>query len=227
MAEICDSTGWFPSPYEVNFSLVHCDVVFEEVSHIINSLKLATSIDSFIIDTKNHTLLASYNEALENFKKISKSKCWITPVKIFGAKGTINFYELHEGGYQRIIADFIPSKDSCGIEFNFNIDYLLYSPALMESELIKVLLADIKPEKVYLPLPNGLICIQEDLYLIKHNEFMNISVCINRKSKKLTFEIANPHKYEVHWELTIYKGDLKSAIERAMAINVEPIVHLA
>lgn len=225
LAEICDSTGWFPSPYEVQYSLVESDVVFEEISHVVYLLKAALSVDSFIVNTKTNTLLKSYTETIETLKEIKKAKCWINKIRIIGAKGRIHFYEI-DNKNQRVIADFTPTEPFCGIELEFNVDYLLYSPALMENESVKVQLSDIKPEKVYLPLPNGLICIKEDLYLIKHNEYLSISACIHWSSKKLILGITNPHNYDIHWELTLYKGDLKSAIERAEAINVTPIVNL-
>lgn len=225
LAEISDSTGWYPTPHEVQYSLIKADEVFEDVAHIVYLLKLASSLDSFLIDTYSGELFDTYEDSLEDLVKIEKSDCWIDLIRIFGSEGDLILFQIGDD-MQRIIADFIPNDDCCGLEIDFNIEYLLYCPALMENECINIDLVDVKPEAVYLPLPNGLICINENTFLIKHNEFLNISACVDKKAKKLIFKITNPHSYGIHWELTIFKGELKLAIDLANRINVSPIVYL-
>jgi hypothetical protein len=144
---------------------------------------------------------------------------------LYGGQGEINYYDLDEST-QRLVLNFTPEEGKCGLEFDLRVDYLLYSPALMDDKAVQYKLEDFKPEKIYLSLPNGLICIKENIYIIKHNEFVSLACCIDRKSSKLRFEIENPQKQKLHWVLTLFKGELQDAIDLASRINISPIVCL-
>jgi len=225
MAEVSDSTGWVPKSNEVFFSINQSENVLNTVSKISNYLKLATSSGMFVINTKNDELLQVNKSIYDEVIEIAPSQVFVNPPLLLGSTGNIGFYQVNENR-QLIIADFTSNEERCGIKFNMEVEYLLYSPALMDEETVCYNFTDFKPEIIYLPLPNGLICIKENIYVIKHNEYMNIACCINRKTKSVSFEIRNQNQQPIHWVLTLFKGKLENAIDLAKSINIYPIVYL-
>jgi hypothetical protein len=127
---------------------------------------------------------------------------------------------------QRIILNFTPYANYSGIEFGLETDKLIFSPALMENEIVMYKLDVFNPGLIYLPLPNGIIGLREDLFIIKHNEFMNIACCIDKEKSKIRFAVSNPKKKQTYWVLTVFNGVAEDALSLAERINISPCVYL-
>ncbi|HME52317.1 MAG TPA: hypothetical protein VKM55_08880 [Candidatus Lokiarchaeia archaeon] len=79
--------------------------------------------------------------------------------------------------------------------------------------------------KTFLPLPNGLVGIGEDVYLIKHNMHGNthIAVTIDLMNKTIGFlQDGPPTRMRSSWKFSIVKGPRDKVLERANEINVYP-----
>ena len=127
---------------------------------------------------------------------------------------------------QRIVINYKPNSKKTGVEFDLPSNKILYSPALIEDKTVKLDLAEFNPAQLYLPLPNGLLGIEDKLFIIKHNEFMNICCCIDKSASKIRYEIENPKPMFVTWVLTVIKGSKKEALGLANRINISPLVYL-
>lgn len=226
LSEVSDSTGWFPDVNEVNVSIVESDKVLNYVANISNYLKLCISAGSIVVDTKAQSILARIQKSNKaKLSKIEKHDLLIDEPKLLGMCGEMAYYEL-SNNIQRIVVDFSPIGQQVGVEFALKLDYIIFSPALMDDEAVSYSTKLFSPKVIYLPLPNGLIGVQKDVFLIKHNEFLNIAGCVNCTENTLSFKIENPQKRKYHWEVTVFRGNLEAAIELARSINVNPIIDL-
>ena len=223
LAESSDATGWYPEQCEVFDSINHSDSVLNLLNKILVFIKLTYKKGALIVDSRTDMLLDNLYCAQVELKPLSYQELLIPPPVCYGIDCKVNFYEKNTC-HQIIHIDFIPLKQKSSVEFIFNLDSINYSPTLMDNEILNVRISEIEPQSVLLSLSNGLIEIAPDIYLIKHNEFLNIACCI--EEGKISFNLINPKIKPTHWEFTIFKGQLKKAIEIALSINIYPIVHL-
>ena len=226
LAEISDATGWFPEKCEVLFGIQQSENVLNLITQMVAIIKLKFNIAHVLIDTMDNCLLERADFYSNTERRILKSKkLFIKEPLITGGDGQMKFYQLNDMT-QIIIGDYLPCASSFNILFEFNNAYLNYSPALMEASVVNWPLAIFKANNINLALPNGLIGINEELFLIKHNQFLNISGQINKSLKQLNFEIYNPPSYNVHFVFTVFKGVVGEALDLANRINIFPTVSI-
>jgi hypothetical protein len=120
---------------------------------------------------------------------------------------------------QRLVVDFQPNASVSGIQCDLQTDNLIYSPALMEHQLVQYPLENFKPSILYLPLVNGIIGINENTYLIKHNTTMHIACAVHITNKSVQFVIENPKTVSMQLVLTLFKGTQHEVISLASQIN--------
>jgi hypothetical protein len=120
---------------------------------------------------------------------------------------------------QRLVVDFQPNASVSGIQCDLQTDNLIYSPALMEHQLVQYPLENFKPSILYLPLVNGIIGINENTYLIKHNTTMHIACAVHITNKSVQFVIENPKPVSTQWIFTIFHGAGDDAVRLALQIN--------
>lgn len=121
-----------------------------------------------------------------------------------------------------------------GIIFPLHEKKLIYCPALMENEPREYNLDEFDFGRTWLGLPNGLIGLGNNIYIIKHNSFGNthIAATINRdnqfpvKGNTVSFMTLNPPRCTYYWRFSLFKGTLNDAVELANKINVYPVVKL-
>jgi hypothetical protein len=121
-----------------------------------------------------------------------------------------------------------------GIIFPLHENKLIYCPALMETEPRIYSLEEFDFGRTWLGLPNGLIGLGNDIYIIKHNSFGNthIAATINRDNQfpvngnTVSFMTLNPPRCTYYWRFSIYKGSLENAVDLANRLNVGPVIKL-
>ncbi|MHA1821922.1 MAG: hypothetical protein ACTSVC_15725 [Promethearchaeota archaeon] len=122
-----------------------------------------------------------------------------------------------------------------GLVLPLHENKLIYSPALMEDELKEFDANIFDFKRTWLPLPNGLIGLGNNLYMIKHNYYGDTHLAITYSSdgifhsgaaQNLGLMTLNPPRKTYHWRLSFYKGTKQDALSLANQINVFPIVKI-
>lgn len=102
---------------------------------------------------------------------------------------------------------------------------VIYSPALLEDRVLRYELSLFDFKRVYLGLPNGLIGLGKDWYVIKHNEVNHTSVRISKNEPLITFLYKWPWSLSTYkWKFTLIHGSQAEALRLAQKINVSPVV---
>lgn len=230
LSEVSDSTGWFPFPIEIRYSFDEAIIVKDLVAKIFKSLKDKLKYKFVEVD--------SYNKKVKELKKEPQPKdnvsCpkWITKLLFAGleqSRGTsVNFYckKIAKNRIDVEIVFFIfKSGDYAKFYFPLKNNKIVYSPALMEDKLVEYNLSDFNfPEKqnyTYIGCANGLIGLNNNLFLIKHNAFNNLAIKIDKNKKVIGIEVENIAE-KSSWYFSFIKGDKKIALQEANKINVFP-----
>ncbi len=106
-------------------------------------------------------------------------------------------------------------------------DTIRYCPGLIEDEVRHYEIADWKFQKgeAWLPLPNGLIGLGLDWWVIKHVRQTHIAARFRPDVKMIDFEdAANQPPMGHSWRFTVFKGAEKDALNLANRINIGPVV---
>lgn len=127
---------------------------------------------------------------------------------------------------QLVIIDFRPQADLCGVKIPVVLNSAGYSPALIENKIISLKCSEFIQNEIRFPLVNGLFRVDVSTYLIKHNEFVNISCRLDIENSALKFEIENPQIRRMHWEFTIFRGSEIDALTLAKKINLFPKINI-
>jgi len=174
LAEVSDSTGWFPWEIEVKESIKLIDSALTLLDNVIAELKVKLGYqDSLLkVDPSKNT--------------ISKVSSIISPeptsapnlnIKIKGGPYQIN-YTKGEFGVTINIKMFLEEKSTVEIKFPAE-NSIMYSPSLAENTLITLNPSDIH-ENPYLPLSNGLVIINGSKAIIKHCAERHMAMQWNR-----------------------------------------------
>jgi hypothetical protein len=123
-------------------------------------------------------------------------------------------YDIHLGNYAGILFPLIEDVVSC-------------SPACMEDELKSHHISEFDFDRTSLPLPNGLIGLGKNLYVIKHNCYGDTHIActldFTTNPRTAGFMVMNPPSDALYlWRYSIFKGEPEEALELAMNINVFP-----
>ncbi|MBD3352853.1 MAG: hypothetical protein GF364_15315 [Candidatus Lokiarchaeota archaeon] len=122
-----------------------------------------------------------------------------------------------------------------GLIFPLNEEKLIYCPALMEDTPKVYDLDKFDFKRTWLGLPNGLIGLGNDVYIIKHNYYRDthIAATLNTDNQfvqgenTVSFMTLNPPRKTYNWRFSIFKGSLKNAVVLANKLNVNPVVKIS
>ncbi len=174
LAEVSDSTGWFPWEIEVKESIKLTDSALILLDNVIAELKMKLGYqDSLLkVDPSKNTI--------SKVSSISSPEPTSTPnlnMKIKGGPYQIN-YTKGEFGVTINIKMFLEEKSTVEIRFPAE-NSIMYSPSLAENTLITLNPSDIH-ENPYLPLSNGLVIINGSKAIIKHCAERHMAMQWNR-----------------------------------------------
>lgn len=224
LAEGSDSTGWWPTPDEVQFSINQADKAANLTAKVISRLKNCIRMGRLSVDTHTGEVVPFRDYCFPTLEEADLATCFANGLEVFGCRGQIALYRV-SNNTQRLTVLMKPIKRVCGIGFDLETRNLRYSPALMEDQLVSYPLCDFQIEEIFLPLPNGLIGLGEDTYAIKHNDTMHVACCIDKKARKIRFQVENTNGLQ-NWTLTLFQGTEEQALQLANQINVFPMVIL-
>ncbi len=215
LAEVSDSTGWFPWEIEVKESIKLIDSALILLDNVIAELKMKLGY---------HNTLLKVDPSKNTISKVSSI---ISPeptsapnlkIKIKGGPYQIN-YTKGEYGTTITIKMFLEKKSTVEIRFPAE-NSIMYSPSLAENTLITLNPSDIH-ENPYLPLSNGLVVINGSKAIIKHCAERHMAMQWNR-DKYIVFK-EKAVSGNLTYVFTFVEGTFYfNLIEIANSINVYP-----
>jgi len=202
-AEVSDSTGWFPFKVEINYSKEKSQEVIEEVQRLCPECQ-----------AEDKSL-----ELAEKFERISEDD-FPVGVKVLGATNLAQKFYRVQGidGLYALEISFKAGRDA-RVSFPFTGSKIIYSPAMLEAELVKIDLSQIKPPLHYVGLPNGLIGLDEGLWLIRDNRAGMVASGIDPENKEVHFRVKGARGRDFFFRFYILQGPDEPALRFANQLN--------
>ncbi|MBI5525578.1 MAG: hypothetical protein HY897_04525 [Deltaproteobacteria bacterium] len=235
LAQVSDSTGWFPATFEVDYSLNHASLSSAAATEAITTLKAAMGIENAVIDTAAGTVATD-----------AEGGSGGEPV--FGeCPADIAAWQLAAGGYDvtrscavidnRVEARlaFNPATDVVNrlVELAIPADttFVEYTPALLDhydadKAAVKYPSSEFLQPIMWIPAANGLVGLGGGEYLVKHCGHLHLAVGIDKGPPgAIRFKDENAPLEPFEWRLSVVTGDAAAGYEWAKKINTHPTVH--
>jgi hypothetical protein len=237
-AQVSDASGVNPWLGELLYCVRLNDWIMEETAAVAASLREVLALGEGLLRVDLQT------GEVDTFWPIPEGamlEAETAPVEVSlradkrDATGT--WYELWPG-YWRYVMVFgaALTEDGCDpcdmrrIEVGFarTGDQIAYSPALIEDEVRTYDFDEFSFQngEAYLPLPNGLIGLGDDLWVIKHVRSQHIAARVAPDDNMITFIDATPQVLtEGVWAFDVVQGSAEEALAIANRLNINPVVH--
>jgi hypothetical protein len=198
-AEVSDSTGWYPLPVELRYSRSRTAAVIAEVKRLCPGC--APYQPDFVL------------------VPVSASAIPVIP-RIEGAGRTKLQYYSASGrdGLHAIGVSFVAGRDA-RVVFPISGPDLAYSPAMLESELVKFPFASIKPVLHYVGLPNGLIGLGDGRWLIRDNRSGTVAAGIDLGNHEVHFRVRGAGGRSFSFLFFLFQGPAADALALANQLN--------
>ena len=234
-AEVSDATGINPWSGEIDYSLNHSWAAGAIADSVFSELKGDLGAAFVSVD-----LLARSVEALDAVPPPESFPPGLPPmaVQISAPHRDIEtaWYDTGsaEGRTQlRLVVSFSAMTDIATdartliVGFPRTSDRIVYSPGLLETELVDYGLDEFifQDGRHWLPLPNGIIGLGDDWYVIKHVQTVHVAARVQRDVAMIDFEDDTQANLErAVWIFELFQGSADEALDLANRINVWPVV---
>jgi hypothetical protein len=113
-----------------------------------------------------------------------------------------------------------------GVTFPGSLEEIQYCPALQEETPVSCTRSDFLWDHYVLPLPNGMIALDDGRYVIKDTAVVHVGAFIYPDRGDVTFadETAQPGE-PVTWVFYLVEGSLSEAVSAANRINIWPTLY--
>ncbi len=222
-AEVSDSTGWTPWEGEVRYSLDNAKIASDKADIIARELAQEVDFTFVAIDSKSGEPLRELPSAM----RLRSQDVLDVKIEAEGREVIKNWSRVSEKPIYELEVNFSPTKSNRTVSVTFPRfkDKIIYSPALIEDEIVEYNLSDFAFEEMTLPLSNGLIGLDDDLFLIKDNAAVHLAgiIPVNERVIRFTDETA-PIDEPFTWRFYIVYGTKEDALNFAEIINLRPVV---
>ena len=178
LAEGSDSLGWQPTPREVQYGLQASGDVLSVTSQILDACGKSVSD------------VATYQPP--RLGRDSSRRCVSSLDHVVSSVGidceSISITQDCDG-VTMLEADFLPKSRHFGMLFSYCTEFVSYCPSGLERTLLRVPLDRLRPPEVCLPLANGLLRIQENLYVVKDLRYCHVAARIKTDAQVAEFAI--------------------------------------
>lgn len=222
LGEVSDATGWNPWNGEVQYSLTHSAAAQALAEQVLAAgLGGGQQVDLATGAIEPLTAEAPPGAAVDPLFALQASgKAWAAAEQ---------WQESPDGGVVLTVT-FTPESPNPGRDLQvvmpYTHDHVIYSPALLEDEVVSYPLDGFTWSSIGIPLANGLLGIAPDRYLIKDMRTLHLAAVLDRGAQTVTFrdETSPTDVQQVVWRFVILDGvTAEEARQRADGLNVHPI----
>jgi len=234
-AEVSDASGINPWSGEIAYSLEHCDQADFIADFVVSEMKGDLGTPFVSIDTLTRSV-----EELDTLPPDETYPVVAPPIVVQVAAPdrsiTATWYDTGSASgltQYRLVIDFSAASPistegrTLSVSFPYGFDRIIFSPGLLESELVDYAQGDFIFEegKHWLPLPNGIIGIDEGWYVIKHTRSVHMAALVRVGAATIDFlDETQPRADGATWVFEVFSGSPGEALDLANRINVWPVV---
>lgn len=211
-AQVSDSTGWAPLPVEMTYAREHAQAAIRAAEEVEGP-------EASWVDTRTREQCEAPAEPAG--KQVDHG-----PLRV-RIEGTITdrqvWTRLREGLHElRVRFTLLPWKAGHGrVVFPSAAGEVLYSPAGLDTEIVAIPWDPLTPDHAYLALPNGLIGVGNDVWVVQDHRAGFSSCRVSRD--EVSFEVEGGSRLTHEWRFLVVEGR-EAALDLALRTNVWPVV---
>jgi MYXO-CTERM domain-containing protein len=222
LAEVSDATGWNPYPTEVQYARDHAASAVALAQEIAQAGCEANGTSSVVVDLATGGVAWGYAEGELATTPIEPTDLDVT----VGERDASVAWSVVEGIDDVLHVDvtFPMGEGAPSVGFAWDGLVVATTPAMLD-EVVAVDAADVAAEEFGLALPNGLVRLSEDVWLIKRTDSVHLAGVFSKSAGTVRFEDHTlPAAQEATWRFLVVLGDEARALEVARDANVTPWV---
>jgi hypothetical protein len=222
LGEVSDGSGINPIRGEIEYCLAHVSEALRIARDVIARAKTALGATSVLVDAATGDVTLGGSTAAAG-RSIALGP--IAPVVDAPEHDShMEWAELEPGHFLLTVTIRPAEARAAQIRFPGTLDDIVYTPALTASP-VRLPRAAFSFDRVTLALPDGLIGLGGDLFLVKDQAFAHLGAQITADSGDVVFSDETvPANEEAIWKFHVVRGTLETAAAIAKAINVAPKV---
>jgi hypothetical protein len=241
LAEVSDSTGWRPYIVEISYSLDHAAEALKRTQTVQGEVLFLLGVTPPCWIDLDSAELRTENPPMEPPPLLDEPPLPMTIDD--GGRGAEVRVQDHYSHVEIWIT--LPAREpaTAGSErpepivvtFPEELTHLIYSPALLEDEVLSTPFTgyvfevdhEVEPRnRICLGAPNGLIGMGGDRWLIKDTAYLHVAACVSTQG--VSFEDqTQPHQEPASWRFLYFEGSEEDALALAWRTNIEPLVSIS
>ncbi len=233
--EVSDCSGVNPWLAEVQYALDHNPLILADAKQLATELKTALGWTHARVDLAART--AEDKPAVaESWPTVdAPADVSTVTVTVDGRTATTTWLQIAPKHWRLKVAfsASTPENDPFGRELKVNFprfaDIVAYSPGLMDDVVRSYPFSafEFQDDHVWLPVPNGLIGLGNDWYVIKHARLENLAARVNVTTPTIGFWDETVRlDLAPTWQFDVLQGTAADALAVANALNIAPTVDL-
>jgi MYXO-CTERM domain-containing protein len=220
LGQVSDATGWNPYHTEVSYAFEHAGnavALAEEALALACETQQASGVRVDLHQGEVHWDPEPIAEPIPGQILVEPTLC--------GRAGELDWLDSEQG--QRLVIEFPAADEAPCVAFPWDARVYATIPALMVDELVEVDALLYGEEGMGLPLPSGLVRLEEGLWLVKDTRTVHLAAVFEHSEGRIVFEDRTANEDDdLRWEFLVLEGDEEAAIELARRTNLEPTVEL-
>lgn len=225
LGEVSDATGWNPLGTEVYYSQAHAELARTRAHAATLAAASALGISPpFVVDTATGTVTAgtaSANVALEDDP---------APPFVIGAAR----HRPYTTQWQRVVGEsdhhvltvtFAPGTSYPAITFDWTLDHVRYTPALLDGTSVDYALSDFEIVSTAIAIDDGPFALADDRWLILDTATVALAARLDPIAHTVSFEDRTvPEAEGARWVFHVVTAPSARALAVADRVSVHPLV---
>jgi len=227
LSQVSDATGINPFRGEIDYGIAHASEALRIAREVIADGKRLLGFPGTVrIDTRAGTVAPAAPPAPG--PQPLPSAPLAVRVEAPGRETAVAWTQADpDRGLYRLDLDFSAVQEggarTIEVTFPGDPDRIVYCPALQEDVPVSLSRGDFAWEHFVLPLPNGLIGLGDDRWLIKDTGWVHLGAFVFAGGPEVSFRDETARAEEpAAWRFYLLEGPLEEAVSFANGLNIRP-----
>ncbi|MBN2495955.1 MAG: hypothetical protein JXR96_15290 [Deltaproteobacteria bacterium] len=232
LAQVSDASGINPFVGEVQYGLTHAQQAEQRAGAIVGELAAKASAPFLRIDTASGNVADSDDlpgEISTPIDPVFSAEDGFA-VDAPGRETSVSWKQAGQDG-SLVVVDIQASTASgeqrtLSVDFPLQLEGFYLTPGLEQDRAVWWPFSDFdfQEGRITLPLANGLLGIDDGLWLIKHTASVHIGATFEIGSGRVRFvDQTVPADSEILWRFYLLRADEQAALEHAIRLNLHPL----
>ncbi len=224
LGQVSDATGWNPFHTETAYALEHAGLAADLADEAVDLVCEAQGHRGVDVQVDLHSGEITWDPPRPAVEPAIEAP---VQVGLCGRAGSTSWTETPDG-HARLTVEMPAADEAPCLAFPWDAQVYATIPALLDETVVTVDASLYGAEGMGLPLPSGLLRLEDGLWLIKDTASMHLAAVFEHSEGRVVFEDRTfDDDGDARWELLLVQGDESTAADLARRTNLEPTLTLS